>query len=154
MPPRLGYFAQGHLQMGMGIIPPCLLLALPKPRVPLGVVQDARRGCSQWRSDDRWRAGRGGAPAGAPAAGCPVNRSRPAGCRRRLPSPANNDPTLRNPPGSATRQLGEWAIVLSRPGSPNPVCPEPRGQSRVCAQVHTHSLTHAKLWEGESLKRS
>lgn len=66
--PGLGCFVYGHLQMGVGINPPCLPLARPKPRVPLGAVQDARRGCLQWRSDDRWRAGRAGAPAGARAA--------------------------------------------------------------------------------------
>lgn len=50
-------FCQGHLQTGLGINSPCLPLARPKPRVPLGVFQDAGHGCLQWRSDDRWRAG-------------------------------------------------------------------------------------------------
>lgn len=117
----LGSFAQGHLQMGLGINPPCLPPARPEARVPLGAVQDARRRCLQWRSDDRWRAGRGGEGRrqvrGCPA-GCTVNRSQLAGCRRRPRNPRNNDQILRNPQGWATRQLGERAIVLRRPSSP------------------------------------
>lgn len=138
--------------MGLGINPPCLLLPRPEPRVPLGVVQDARRRRLQWRSDDRWRAARGGAAAGARAAGCPVNRSQPAGCRRRPPSPGNNDQILRNPRAG---RRASWVSGprLRTPRSPiHPRAPpgapgDPglgsflvRGQS-ACAlrQTHTHA---------------
>lgn len=78
----LGSFAQGHLQMGLGINPPCLPLARPEARVPLGAVQDARRRCLQWLSDDRWRAGGdgrgGGRCAAAGLAALWIDRSPPA----------------------------------------------------------------------------
>lgn len=62
--PQVWLFGSRSPPNGIGINPPCLPLARAKPRVPLGVFQDARRGGLQLRSDDRWRAGRGGAGRG------------------------------------------------------------------------------------------
>lgn len=169
MPPGLGSFAEGHLQTGLGINSPCLPLARPKPRVLLGVVQDARHGCLQWRSDDRWRAGRGGARAGARGrraaaardAVCRLNGLPPVGCSggRRAPRTITefSDPTPTPAPGWATRQPGERTIVLLRPGSSIPVR-RSLGAGPLCARAHAHaharSHAPAGLGASESLERS
>lgn len=73
-----------------------------KPRLPLGVVQDAGHGCSQWRSDGRWRAGRRGAGwcagpgAGGPRSGWRARGPSVAGCGRRAPRTVP-DPCARSP---------------------------------------------------------
>ena len=156
--PRVWLFGSRSPPNRIGINPPCLPLARAKPRVPLGVFQDARRGGLQLRSDDRWRAGRGGAGRGGRwqvrgargggggtrhrCAGRPAELSMDcsplvAGAPQR--SPENSNRIFRAPPtpGSATRQ----------PGSPIPVRPElpvgrRKGQRLVCAGVHVHAWTH------------
>lgn len=130
----------------------------------MGVVQDTRRGCLQWLSDDRWLAGRGGEAragqvcsggmgvgwgwgraAAAPAAGWSLNRLQHAGCRRPQSNPAREQKpnSLSTPihpplPGLATRQPGSRIRLRPTAGvGTRASC----GLGYTCTHGYTHTHT-------------
>lgn len=112
--PRVWLFGSRSPPNGIGINPPCLPLARAKPRVPLGVFQDARRGGLQLRSDDRWRAGRGGAGRGGGAGRCAGQRAGEGGRATTAPAaPLSSQWTaarrLQAPPSPAPTTVTEFS---------------------------------------------